>query len=1796
MAQRNVVDLTVIGWGILLCCAASLFCQAPVERADPKSVNPLTVALVVAPGEGEHWQAIEGQLLAALSGEDIELVERQQLSAVLDELRLAMADVTETGSADALAKLVPADVFVFVESRVATDRDESPHSTRADSQESAPLPAEESKHAHRAMQVRRAVTCHVRVVETRTGIVLAQMSSSPDGLARDVAPAISLIRQAIAKAREDTAGRHYVAVLGFQSEESGESLRPVAKSLKDLLSAALSNRADVVLLEREQLRLLSREETLADAELNLCGSSALLLGGVRRSNDQITISVRVIPVAEGTPQTVSVESASQALGGTMVDLEAKLLSALRDSRAKTAGDVDTAHEADAVRRRLFYLARLGEYDEATVVGEALVVLHPSKQNLEAMMSLLLVRWPQTVYKPFVPGNPPWTAREDLWYESQEMAYLATRMMEVEQRLCGLAEKLGEAIAYPNVSWLRFRRYQETVSYQFLPLSHPGAKALVPPADPLLRRRYEVLRKLCDSHQRAKLSYLRAMGLSPNPLAWQLRFAVQLSEDAADCEQLIQEAIATPEEFGKEWYFLPGAMYQALPWVLTVAEERFGHDAVAPIWERLKGHPNSLVQAAGAFGEMQAGGAEAKAAERELIAFVSNADVPVSDRVSYLNGCLAVRWAFEPAFGRDALSAKSWRRHNDARDRLTGLAARAGIELAMASLASPTSEKEATAAMGLLTRSVDELSGQGDLAEHLEEVLPREIANRDWERLAATATILKTAIQRLSGPEADELIALLAGVPEPASSAESGDAYRRFLTEVSQCRSLRASLPKRFQSIETGGGDGASEGTPWDEYELQEIPITDVPENYAGGRWDNILLSGNQLILIWLKGEHCYVSSLPVTGGRLRFWGRLDAPDPMDMDMMLPLHWATLLNDTLYVARSWGGDESTAHMRVLEGKQPVSSDWPALLVVKGGKVVKGYSEDDGLPGRSINTMAAFDGKLYLGIDYRRLSVTRKKGHEGWIDAFVKPGAGALASFDPATESFEVLASSRHLTPRNPLDGGGPWGVSHILPDPKRQGLWLRICETTPNHSIPSVYDRSGVWKYEPDTKQFKMLNDFPGQMGWFDEGRLSDIGLHVLDIDGGGIATFGPDRPYDRTFTLPNGKPHGPIGKGLEWPFGEGQVRYCRLGDYVLDGLVLCDPQTDRAYPLPRGGFGLTPDFNFRLPNDGGVLIADRADFRIYRIARKTGGPEQAGRSAAGELRSSPPRMPPAQKPLPTPKNILVLRAGYYHILNTETGELSDTRLGQYRGSSPQRAFTFGPSPAGLKPDGTCGRLCCQRDFGLISEFGDVVMPFSHRSIMPFREGLAAVMVEKNGLEGLVDLRGNWVIPPQFDGVRPFSNGRAAVSVGATTRWLFDDKTLYSGGKWGFCDRQGKLVAPTIYKAAQDYSEGLAAVFRSPYGWGYIDLDGCTVIPHQYGTARPFKDGVAWVSREEELRYSLVPSVPYWFDPVTDHTKFNVLFYRQVRMPSLDGHWELIDRSGHAVTKRITGLVTDFHEGLSWFRPEGQDWGCVSPEGSVAVETRYAAPLPFSEGLARAGVGAPAGRFGFVDTQGRWAVPPRFTAAESFSEGLAAVCTGGDLTYDQNDYNVEHRPVGGRWGYVNRCGEWVFPPQFEEAGPFFSGVARVVKSGRVVYITLSGKVLLDAGPLWATTGCAVLTVVPGSTAEKAGVQVGDVVLRVDDRDVATRWGTDEIALDKARTYYMGRGDKVFTVVAPPGILGVTLSPGPDIWSDPSTITPEIAAETPPIERTDATIIPYRPEAAEPGETKATGGPADKSATE
>lgn len=92
------------------------------------------------------------------------------------------------------------------------------------------------------------------------------------------------------------------------------------------------------------------------------------------------------------------------------------------------------------------------------------------------------------------------------------------------------------------------------------------------------------------------------------------------------------------------------------------------------------------------------------------------------------------------------------------------------------------------------------------------------------------------------------------------------------------------------------------------------------------------------------------------------------------------------------------------------------------------------------------------------------------------------------------------------------------------------------------------------------------------------------------------------------------------------------------------------------------------------------------------------------------------------------------------------------------------------------------------------------------------------------------------------------------------------------------------------------------------------------------------------------------------------------------------------------------------------------------------------------------------KYGYIDKTGKVIIPPQFDQADEFSEGLAAVNQGGVL----NNNGVIS---GGRWGYIDTTGKYVIPLQFDEAGNFSEGLAEVKVNDKYGFIDKTGKMVI-----------------------------------------------------------------------------------------------------------------------------------------
>lgn len=219
--------------------------------------------------------------------------------------------------------------------------------------------------------------------------------------------------------------------------------------------------------------------------------------------------------------------------------------------------------------------------------------------------------------------------------------------------------------------------------------------------------------------------------------------------------------------------------------------------------------------------------------------------------------------------------------------------------------------------------------------------------------------------------------------------------------------------------------------------------------------------------------------------------------------------------------------------------------------------------------------------------------------------------------------------------------------------------------------------------------------------------------------------------------------------------------------------------------------------------------------------------------------------------------------------------------------------------------------------------------------------------------GYKDKVGKVVVPAnKYDGCGDFSDGLAYV--GHIVKPLVEYET--GGYKYvqGFIDQTGKLVIPVKYEVAesmmgggyyQDFTEGLVPVYNNSK-YGYMNKQQKLVIPHKYEQAVNFSDGVAVVL--DEGLHGVIDKDGKFVVPLT--FKYNDIGSFSEDLGSFaiektDGTIQhgFMDKKGVTVIKPKWGYVFGFSEGLAVVRLDSANsykWGVINTKGDYVVEPKH----------------------------------------------------------------------------------------------------------------------------------------------------------------------------------------------------------------------------------------------------------------
>ena len=163
----------------------------------------------------------------------------------------------------------------------------------------------------------------------------------------------------------------------------------------------------------------------------------------------------------------------------------------------------------------------------------------------------------------------------------------------------------------------------------------------------------------------------------------------------------------------------------------------------------------------------------------------------------------------------------------------------------------------------------------------------------------------------------------------------------------------------------------------------------------------------------------------------------------------------------------------------------------------------------------------------------------------------------------------------------------------------------------------------------------------------------------------------------------------------------------------------------------------------------------------------------------------------------------------------------------------------------------------------------------------------------------------------------------------------------------------------------------------------------------------------------------------------------------LRLEYENGETVLIDRNGKEQFRTAEYSIHQVSEGRVRASNRGK-MGFLDLQGKESIPFLYDMVWNFSEGMAEVTIyektgEKPVPRYGFIDKDGNEVVSPKYEESRDFHDGVAAVQTADG------------------WGYIDKTGKEILAPQYAWAGDFTDGKAFVTeKNGKTWLIDKNGK--------------------------------------------------------------------------------------------------------------------------------------------
>ncbi len=309
-------------------------------------------------------------------------------------------------------------------------------------------------------------------------------------------------------------------------------------------------------------------------------------------------------------------------------------------------------------------------------------------------------------------------------------------------------------------------------------------------------------------------------------------------------------------------------------------------------------------------------------------------------------------------------------------------------------------------------------------------------------------------------------------------------------------------------------------------------------------------------------------------------------------------------------------------------------------------------------------------------------------------------------------------------------------------------------------------------------------------------------------------------------------------------------------------------------------------------------------------------------------------------------------------------------------------------------------------------------------------------------------------------------------------WFFlaEKPQLYSAkvnDEYGFINKSGVMIIQAQFKDCQYYLvNNIAWARNDDEKEGYIDGEGNWIIQPTFNSAYNFQGDYARVVLNNGNRAIINKSGGIVFTLPEGWYGYGFV-EGMIRFRNNDRKYGFYNSKGEIVIEGKYDYLYDFTEGLANFEVDGE-YGFINKNDQIVIFPDYDNAHFFHEGLA--GVEKD-NKWGFINNEGETKIDFKYDWAGAFFEGVSwvelndkmyIINKAGETRNVNEDIDswksfsedmAAFKSNNNEWGFVNKEGKTIIPPQYANAAYFYGGIAYVeFEDGSEAYIDKTGNII------------------------------------------------------------------------------------------------------------------------------------------